>query len=85
MKYRLTLTPVDTEIGETPTVATGSTFTLAALCLLGALVDRYGIIAPEVFEGLASFQDGEEIEKEFSHFDFSCPEDQFTLKCEEIE
>lgn len=58
-------------------------FALAAKTLINDIIDTYDDIGPEVFEGLfklkKAYDWGDDLEP-YHHFDFSCPEEQFTLE-----
>jgi hypothetical protein len=82
MAYSISLRPIDEE--SVIHTGTGDTFAEAALDLLNMLFATYGGISSEVFEGLAGFQDGEEIDETFEHRDFSMPESAFDLTCKHI-
>lgn len=77
--YKLTLTILDSEeshIGE------GENIGKAAQDLLNTLLLCYDDVMPEVYEGIfqlkSQFDWGEENES-YSHYDMSCPEENFEL------
>lgn len=74
-KFRLTFLAGD---DQTEHQHTGHEFGETAVALVNDVMGCYGDVAPELFKALSVVGGGGEVRE----FDFSVPEDQFTLTCE---